>query len=124
FTYIAKIRPRIAFIVDIRRQAMIQHLMYKALFHLSPTRTDFLSRLLSKPLPKEMPAESKDAAKEIGKEAKETKEPKLAIPKPDAPVEDLLAFFSKIAATDQAYAANLTEITKVIEAEFQFPLSK
>src|SRR5262245_47666540 len=33
FTYIAKIRPRIAFIVDIRRQAMIQHLMYKAIFH-------------------------------------------------------------------------------------------
>src|SRR5947209_2325011 len=30
FTYIAKIRPRIAFIVDIRRQAMLQHLMYKA----------------------------------------------------------------------------------------------
>ena len=26
FTYIAKVRPRIAFIVDIRRQAMIQHL--------------------------------------------------------------------------------------------------
>src|SRR4029078_7195572 len=37
FTYIAKIRPRVAFILDIRRQAMIQHLMYKALFHLSPT---------------------------------------------------------------------------------------
>ena len=34
FTYIAKIRPRIAFIVDIRRQAMIQHLMYKAIFRL------------------------------------------------------------------------------------------
>src|SRR6185436_7936591 len=29
FTYIAKIRPRIAFIVDIRRQAVIQHLMFK-----------------------------------------------------------------------------------------------
>jgi hypothetical protein len=25
FTYIAKIRPRVAFIIDIRRQAMIQH---------------------------------------------------------------------------------------------------
>src|ERR1043165_8440063 len=51
FTYIAKLRPRMAFIVDIRWQAMIQHLMYKALFHLSPTRAEFLSRLLSKPLP-------------------------------------------------------------------------
>src|SRR5262249_20330296 len=41
FTYIAKIRPRIAFIVDIRRQAIIQHLMYKAIFHLSPDRVQF-----------------------------------------------------------------------------------
>ena len=46
FTYIAKIRPRIAFIVDIRRQAIIQHLMYKAVFHLSPDRVQFLSRPL------------------------------------------------------------------------------
>src|SRR5215470_3784716 len=53
FTYIAKIRPRIAFIVDIRRQAVIQHLMYKAIFQLSPDRVQFLSRLLSRPLPKE-----------------------------------------------------------------------
>src|SRR5215472_615819 len=43
FTYIAKVRPQIAFIVDIRRQAIIQHLMYKAIFELSPTRTEFLS---------------------------------------------------------------------------------
>src|SRR5262245_49309046 len=31
FTYIAKTRPQIAFIVDIRREAIIQHLMYKAI---------------------------------------------------------------------------------------------
>ena len=51
FTYIAKVRPRIAFIVDIRRQAMIQHLMYKAIFQLAPTRAQFLSILLSRPIP-------------------------------------------------------------------------
>lgn len=50
FTYIAKIRPQIAFIVDIRRQAMVQHLMYKALFQVSETRLQFLSRLLCKPM--------------------------------------------------------------------------
>src|SRR5215470_10970355 len=43
YTYIAKIRPRIAFLIDIRRQAIIQHLMYKAVFTLSPTRAQFLS---------------------------------------------------------------------------------
>jgi len=99
FTYIAKVRPRIAFIVDIRRQAVIQHLMYKAIFHLSPNRAQFLSRLLSKPLPKE------------------------GAPAPDLAPADLMTFFAKIAATDQAYAANLAEIKKIIQDDFQFPLS-
>ena len=47
FTYIAAIQPRIAFIVDIRRQNMIEHLMYKALFEMSSDRTEFVSRLFS-----------------------------------------------------------------------------
>src|SRR3989304_5084437 len=51
FTYIAKIRPQIAFIVYIRRQAIIQHLLYKSLFHLARNRVQFLSLLLRKPLP-------------------------------------------------------------------------
>src|SRR5436190_6664036 len=53
FTYIAKVRPRIAFIIDIRRQALIQHLRSKAIFHLAPSRVQDLSLLLSKPVPKE-----------------------------------------------------------------------
>ena len=52
FTYIAKVRPRIAFIIDIRRQAVLQHLVYKAVFHLAPDRVQFLSLLLSRPLPR------------------------------------------------------------------------
>jgi hypothetical protein len=103
FTYIAKLRPRIAFIVDIRRQAIIQHLMYKAIFHLSQNRAQFISRLLSKPLPKE------GAPAPLARE--------------DAPAADLMTFFGKIAATDQAYAANLADIKKIIQEEFQFPLS-
>src|SRR6266850_1443071 len=35
FTYIAALRPRIAFVIDIRRQNMLEHLMYKAIFELS-----------------------------------------------------------------------------------------
>src|SRR5262245_63777438 len=31
FTYIVALKPKIAFIIDIRRQNMVQHLMYKAL---------------------------------------------------------------------------------------------
>jgi hypothetical protein len=51
FTYIAAIKPTLAFIVDIRRDNMLQHLMYKALFELSPDRADFLSRLFSRKRP-------------------------------------------------------------------------
>lgn len=99
FTYIAKVRPRIAFIIDIRRQAIIQHLMYKAIFQLSPNRSQFLSRLLSKPLPKE------------------------GAPTADTSTNDLMTIFGKLPTTDQAYAANLAEIKKTIQEDFQFPLS-
>lgn len=51
FTYLAAFHPRIAFIVDIRRQNMLQHLMYKALMELSVDRADFLSRLFSRARP-------------------------------------------------------------------------
>jgi hypothetical protein len=51
FTYIVALRPKLAIIFDIRRQNMIEHLMYKALFELSVDRADFVSRLLSRPRP-------------------------------------------------------------------------
>ncbi len=51
FTYIAAFAPRIAFIVDIRRQNLVQHLMYKALIEDSPDRAEFVSRLFSRRRP-------------------------------------------------------------------------
>jgi hypothetical protein len=51
FTYIAAIQPRMAFIVDVRRDNMLEHLMYKALFEVSSDRADFLSRLFSRKRP-------------------------------------------------------------------------
>ena len=56
FTYMAAIKPQMAFIIDIRRQAAIQHLMFKAMFELSKDRGDFLSLLFAKPKPKEFDA--------------------------------------------------------------------
>jgi hypothetical protein len=47
FTYIAAVRPAIAFIIDIRRGNQQLHLMYRALFRLSEDRADFVSRLFS-----------------------------------------------------------------------------
>ena len=49
FTYIGALKPRIAFIVDIRRQNLLQHLWYKAVFELSPNRAQFLARLFGRP---------------------------------------------------------------------------
>jgi hypothetical protein len=51
FAYIAAVQPTMAFIVDIRRQNLVQHLMYKALFELSQDRADFLSRVFSRTRP-------------------------------------------------------------------------
>jgi hypothetical protein len=58
FTYISAMRPRAVFIVDIRRQAMIQHLMYKALFELAGDRAEFLSLLFSRRRPPGIPADA------------------------------------------------------------------
>jgi hypothetical protein len=55
FTYITALQPRIVFIVDIRRQNMLLHLMYKAVIEMSPTRADFLARLFSREKP-DLPA--------------------------------------------------------------------
>ncbi len=99
FTYLAKIRPRIAFIMDIRRQAVLQHLVYKAVFHLTSNRVQFLALLLSRPLPKEK------------------------APTPNSELTEILAYFSQTQADEKAYVANLATIRKTIQEEFLFPLS-
>lgn len=51
YSYIAAIRPRIAFIMDVRRDNALQHLMYKALFARSRNRMEYLCRLLGRAAP-------------------------------------------------------------------------
>jgi hypothetical protein len=58
FTYIAALRPKIAFIIDIRRDMMLEHLMYKAVFEMSPDRADFIANLFSIRRPAGLTAES------------------------------------------------------------------
>jgi len=48
FSYIARIEPAMAFIIDIRQENRNLHLLYKALFELSADRLDFVSRLFSR----------------------------------------------------------------------------
>src|SRR6476469_1794879 len=58
FTYIAALRPSIAFIVDVRRGNLDLHLMYKAIFELSSDRVDFVSRLFARKRPEGLTARS------------------------------------------------------------------
>jgi hypothetical protein len=51
FTYIAETRPAIAFIVDIRRDNVLLHLLFKALFQVSRTRIEYVAHLFGRPLP-------------------------------------------------------------------------
>lgn len=56
FSYIAIIRPTVAFVLDIRRDNMLQHLMYKALFAASTNRLEFLCRWLGRVPPPDLAA--------------------------------------------------------------------
>ena len=51
FSYVAAVRPEIAFIIDIRRDNLLLHLLFKALFDLSTTRVEYLAHLLGRPVP-------------------------------------------------------------------------
>ncbi len=63
FTYIAAVKPAMVFIVDVRRENLQLHLMYKALFELSKDRAEFVSRLFSKKRPQGLT--TKSSAEEI-----------------------------------------------------------
>ncbi|MGH7502196.1 MAG: hypothetical protein ACREL7_10610 [Longimicrobiales bacterium] len=51
FTYIAAIRPEIAFLIDIRRDNLLHHLLFKAVFERARNRLEFLSILTGRPVP-------------------------------------------------------------------------
>jgi hypothetical protein len=56
FTYIVALRPKLAFIVDIRRGNLLEQLLYKAFFEMSSSRAEFLSRLFARKRPADVPA--------------------------------------------------------------------
>ena len=97
FTYIAVLRPKIAFIVDIRRQNLIEHLMYKALFELSADRAEFVSRLFSRRRPAGLGHESTAA--------------------------ELFRAFEMAAADQQLFDSNLREIVDNLTSRHHLALS-
>jgi len=58
FTYIVAVQPRMAFITDIRRQNMLELMMYKAIFEMAPNRADFISVLFSRKRPSGLTADA------------------------------------------------------------------
>jgi hypothetical protein len=54
FSYIARIRPTVAYIIDIRRDNLLLHLLFKALFARSTTRVEFLSLLTGRAPPRNL----------------------------------------------------------------------
>jgi len=97
FTYIVALKPRIAFIFDIRRQNMIQHLMYKALFELSADRAEFISRLFSRARPDNLNA--------------------------SGDIMGLFAAFSDVSAEPELFRANLRAIKDVLIKDHGFTLT-
>jgi hypothetical protein len=97
FTYIAALQSKIAFIIDIRRQNLVEHLMYKALFELSADRADFVSRLFSRKRP-------------VGLDT-------------DATAAQLFRAYEGAAADDRLFEANLREIVDNLTNRHHLPLS-
>jgi hypothetical protein len=56
FTYIAAVRPGVAFIVDVRRDNLLLHLLFKSLFGLARTRVEYLCMLLGRAAPSNLEA--------------------------------------------------------------------
>jgi hypothetical protein len=97
FTYIAALKPRIVFILDIRRGNRDLHLMYKALFELAADRAEFVSLLFSRPKP--------------------------AFLTKDASAREIFAAFGAVAPSEEDYQRNLARIWEVLVKKHGIPLS-
>lgn len=97
FTYIAAFEPRIAFIIDIRRQNMLEHLIYKAIFEMAEDRADFISILFSRTRPARLSTE--------------------------APIGTMLKAFKAVRPDRKLFERNLNAVTAVLLKTHQFPLS-
>ena len=96
FTYMAAVRPRMAFILDIRRGNLQEHLLYKALMEMSSDRADFLARLFSR-----------DRPAGLG---------------PTATVEAIFGALDSVRPTEAHYRVNLKAITDWLTKKHGFAL--
>ena len=96
FTYIVALKPKMAFIVDIRRGNFDIQLIYKALFEMSADRADFVTRLFSRPRPDGLTAKST--------------------------AEEIFTAIANVQATDALYSRNMRSIINQLTKVHQFQL--
>lgn len=97
FTYIAALKPRMVFIVDVRRGNLHTQLMYKALFEMSKDRAEFVSLLFSKKRPAGLTAKTS--------------------------AQDLFSAFVPVETSEALYKENLQAIQDYLVKTRQLPLS-
>jgi hypothetical protein len=98
FSYIARLRPAMAFIIDIRRENRNLHLLYKALFTMSSDRADFVSRLFSRPRPTDLAS--------------------------TAGVDEIFRRYSDVPRSLEQFNGNLARVHELLLKTFGFPLSE
>ncbi len=98
FTYIAAVKPRMAFIVDIRRGNLDLQLMYKALFESASDRAEFVSKLFSRKKPDGLSN--------------------------DATAQDIFTALMKVEPTEAAFKDNLKAIVERLTKKHGFALSE
>ena len=98
FTYIAALRPKLVFIVDIRRQNLVEQLLYKAFFELSSNRAEFLSRLFARRKPADLAA--------------------------NAPVDALFAAFQGAVPSEDLFRDNLQAARDKLVKDHRFVLTE
>src|SRR5262249_34026463 len=96
FSYIVETRPSVAYIVDIRRDNVLLHLLFKALFHESRTRVEYLAMLFGRAAPREP-----DAWKTSGAD-------KLAQYVSDAPRADAAALHARLERVVRGFGVPLS----------------
>ncbi len=104
FTYIAKIRPEWAFIVDVRRQNMLQHLMLNAILQNATTPFEYLCWLFSRRV---------DTQAERG-----------IAGGLDGDLEGLIAAVESMPPDEEVFARNRNAILSHIEDTLHVPLSE
>lgn len=100
FTYIALTRPARAYIVDIRRDNLVLHLLYKVIFEQARSRSEFLTLLTGRPYDADVPVAA------------------------DAAIEQVITHAERLPADEKSFQQIHERLRDLIEQDHGFDLSK